>query len=202
MYESSALGFSQGGAVDPHSVAVMAQATQQGVNHRPAAEKVLPLFVGEICGNDRGLAPVALLHEFKEDVGLLGLDIDVTQFVYEEHIESHEAVEELARGAVSQGGIHLVEQVLCPNELTTVAILEGLEQDTASESGLTDPSFAYKDDILGFWDELQFSEGTDLAAVDAGLFGIGEGLKGPLFGQACLLDAPLEGVLLAGTFVL
>lgn len=103
MYERSALRFPKGGAVDPHSVAVMAQAAQQGVNHRPAAEKVLPLFVGEVCGNDRGLAPVALLHEFEEDVGLLGLDIDVTQFVYEEHIESHEAVEELARGAVSQG---------------------------------------------------------------------------------------------------
>jgi len=75
------LGFPEGGAVDPHSVAVMVLAAQQGVNHRPAAEKVLPLFVGEVCGNDRGLATVALLHEFEENVCLLGLDIDVTQFV-------------------------------------------------------------------------------------------------------------------------
>ena len=42
------------------------------------------------------------------------------------------------------------------------------------------------------------AKGSDLSAVDAGLFLEGEGLQSPPLGQTGALDAPLESLLLFG----
>ena len=66
------------------------------------------------------------------------------------------------------------------------------------EAGFADPGFTDEHDVLSFGDEVEFSEGTELAAIDSGLLGVGETLEGPLFRQPSLLDAPVKGLFLAG----
>ena len=112
-----------------HGVAVMAHAVQQGSHHGTVTEEVVPLVIAEIGGNESWPMAVALLHQFEEDIGLFGCDVDVAQFVDEEHIESGQAVEEFTGGAICERSVHFVEQILGADELATIAILECFEQD-------------------------------------------------------------------------
>ena len=61
---------------------MVSDAAQESVDHGLVPEEVVPLFVGEIRCDDRGAAPIPFLHEFEEDVCLLGLDIEVAQLVH------------------------------------------------------------------------------------------------------------------------
>ena len=147
--------------------------------------------------DDGGTAGVALLHELEKDVGLLRLDVQVAQLVDDQQRICGQFVDELARGAVRQGGVHLVEQVLRLDEQPPVAILEGLEQDPRGEAGLAHPGPADEHDVLGLGDELQFGEGADLALVDRGLLFVGKGLQAPGLRQAGRADPIGQGRLLA-----
>jgi hypothetical protein len=61
-------------------------------------------------------------------VTLKGL-VEVSHLVDQQHVGRHEAVEERARGAVGEAGVHLVEEILCSDEEAAVAVLEGFEQE-------------------------------------------------------------------------
>src|SRR5687767_6089483 len=81
----STLQFAQRRAVDIHGVAVMPHATEQRVYHRFVAEEVMPLVIDQIGCNDRGMAVVPLLHQFEEDVALLGLQGQISKFVNQKY---------------------------------------------------------------------------------------------------------------------
>ena len=81
--------------------------------------------------------------------------------------------------------------------MPAVAVLQRLEQEPGSESGLADAGGADEDDVLGLGDEVELGEGADLLLGDAGLLLEREGLEGPLLGQSGALDAPRERLLLA-----
>ena len=66
---------------------------------------------------------VALLHELEEDVRLLRAAVEVAEFVDVEDVKPRESVDELARGAIGEGGVHLVEEILGTDELAAVAVL-------------------------------------------------------------------------------
>jgi hypothetical protein len=40
-----------------------------------------------------------------------------------EDVKARETVDELARGPIGEGGVHLVEEILGPDELAAVAVL-------------------------------------------------------------------------------
>ena len=75
---------------------MMAQPRQQGLDHGSSAEEVVPLVVIEVGGDQGRATVVALLHELEEDVGLLGLEIEIPHLVDEKQIEACEAVDEFA----------------------------------------------------------------------------------------------------------
>jgi hypothetical protein len=88
----SALQLAQRRAVDAHRVAVMPQAAQQRFHHGPVSQKVGPLVIAEIGGNDAGMPPVALLDQFEKDIGLLRFQIQISKFVDKcsaEHFAEH-----------------------------------------------------------------------------------------------------------------
>ncbi len=179
----SALRVPQGWPLDVNGGALVADATEESIDHEAVAQEVVPLVVRQVGRDDCGLAAVAFLHEPEEDVGLLGSDVQIAQLVDDQDVESGESCDEPGRGPVREGGVHLVEEVLCADELAAVAVLQGLEEQAGGEAGLAHAGLADEDDVLGPGNEVELGEGADLAAVDAGLFGVGEALKGPLLGQ-------------------
>jgi hypothetical protein len=50
-------------------MAGMSDAAQQRIDHGRVAEEVSPFVIAQICGDDRGVAVVALLQGLEEDVG-------------------------------------------------------------------------------------------------------------------------------------
>ena len=71
----SPLGIAQWRALNEDGVAVVAEAPQEGFGHGSVAEEVGPFVIDEIGCNDCGVAPVTFLHQFEEDVGLLGSNV-------------------------------------------------------------------------------------------------------------------------------
>jgi hypothetical protein len=48
--------------------------------HRFIAQKVVPLVIPQVGGDDGGVATIALFHQLEEGVGLFGLEIQVAEF--------------------------------------------------------------------------------------------------------------------------
>ena len=86
----SSLGLSQGGTLDAQRVTVVAKSAEQRFDHGPISQKLMPLVVVEVGGDEGGAAVVALLHELEEDVGLFGLEIEISHLVDDQQIESSE----------------------------------------------------------------------------------------------------------------
>src|SRR2546429_5291509 len=70
---TSALGIAQWRALNVDGMAVVAEATQERFGHGPVAQEVRPFVIHEIGCDDCGVATIALLHQFEEDVGLFRL---------------------------------------------------------------------------------------------------------------------------------
>src|SRR5208337_3644742 len=84
------------------------------------------------------------------------------------------------------------------DELTAVAVLQRLQQQTTSQAGFAPSGFTDQHDVFRLGDELQFGKGAHLFAVDARLVGEGESFQGPALRQVGAPDAPLQGALLSG----
>jgi hypothetical protein len=172
-------------------MAVVAKPAQQRFDHGPVTEEVGPFVVVEIAGDDGGPAAVPFFHELEKRVGLFGLEIEIAEFVDQKDVQTGQPFQELARGAVRQRRVHLVEQVLGADELAAVSVLDSFEQDAGRQSGFSDTGRTDEDEVLLFGNEVEFGEGADLFAVDARLLGEGEGLQGPAFGQLGTADPSL-----------
>src|SRR6266849_6539550 len=79
--ERSALGIPQRRAVDADRVALMPEATEEGLDERFVAKKRLPLGVVQIRSDNCGPSAVTFLHQFEKDVGLLGFQIEIAELV-------------------------------------------------------------------------------------------------------------------------
>ena len=135
----SGLGFSEVVAFDLDGVAEVTDAAEESVHHGGVSQKVLPLLVVEVGGDDGGATSIALLHELEEDVGLLGPDREVAQLVNDQEGQPCERVEELAGGPIGEGRVHLVEEVLGLDEEPSVTVLESLEEDAGGKAVLPTP---------------------------------------------------------------
>src|ERR1035437_1526587 len=102
---ASALRIAQRWSIDAYGVAVMTDAAQQRIDHGRVAEEVSPFVITQVRCNNRGVAVIALLHQFEEDVGLFGLQRQIAKFVNQKDVKPAQAVEQLARGTVGQRGI-------------------------------------------------------------------------------------------------
>src|SRR5260370_20590575 len=162
---SSTLRIAQRRTVDRYRVAVVPHAAQQRVHHGFVAEKVVPLIKRQVGGDDSGVAMIALLHQLEKRVRLLGLEIQVAKLVDQKDIQTGQAIQQTARGAIGQRGVHLIEQILRADELATVAILQGLQYDPASQSGFAHAGRPRQHQILVLGDEVELGEGADLLAV-------------------------------------
>jgi len=106
-----------------NGLAAVSQAAEHGLGQVFIAEQQRPLIILKIRSEKGGLPAVALLHQFEEDVGLLGTQIDVSNFVNEQKIEAGQAPDELTRGVIGDRSIHLIEQILGFDEQSSIAIL-------------------------------------------------------------------------------
>jgi len=52
---------------------------------------------------------IALFHQLEEGVGLFGLEIQVTELVDQQDIQTGQTIQQTARGAVGQRCVHLIE---------------------------------------------------------------------------------------------
>ena len=96
-------------------------------------QKLGQLVVDEIrCGDDCGTPPVAFLHQLEKNVGLLWFQIQISNFVNQEHVQPRQTLQQLSRRAVGQRCIHFIEQVLRLDELTPVAVFQRLQQQATS----------------------------------------------------------------------
>jgi hypothetical protein len=75
------LGIAQGRAVDADRVALVPEATEEGLDERFVAEKRLPLGIVQIRCNNCRPTTIAFLHQLEKDVRLLGFQIEIAQFV-------------------------------------------------------------------------------------------------------------------------
>ena len=59
------------------------QAIEHGVDRGLALEQLIPLPIGEVSGNQRGLAAIAQVEELEEGVALYGLHGQIAELVNE-----------------------------------------------------------------------------------------------------------------------
>jgi hypothetical protein len=90
----SALRVAQRRTVDGHRVAVVPHAAQQRVHHRFVAQKVVPLVIPQIRRDDGGVAMIALFHQLEEGVGLFGLEIQVTELVDQQDVQTGQPIQQ------------------------------------------------------------------------------------------------------------
>ena len=90
------LRVSEGRSIDRDGMAVMPQATEQGVDHLRIAQEVGPFVLGQICCNDCWPMAISLFHEFEKDVRLFRFYVEVSHLVDQKDVEFHEPIEELA----------------------------------------------------------------------------------------------------------
>ena len=119
-----------------------------------------------------------------------------TQFVDVQDVDPDQRVEQATRGSISERGTHLVEEILRSNEASSIAVLNGLEQEPGGESGLPHTSVSNENQVFGLGDKLEFGQRANLLGVDARLPLEGKGFNRPGLGQSRLLDPPREGGLL------
>jgi hypothetical protein len=60
-------------------------------------------------------------------------------------------------------------QILSADELTAMAVLQSLQQEPGSQSGLAHASFADEHQVLVFSDEVEFGKGAYLFTIYSGL---------------------------------
>ena len=124
--ERSALGVPQGRAVDADRVALMPEPTEERFDERFVAKKRLPLGVIQIRGDNGGPSAVPFLHQLEEDVRLLGFEIEIAQLVDVQDVDANERIEKATGRAVREGRIHLVEEILRPDEARAIPVWNGL----------------------------------------------------------------------------
>jgi hypothetical protein len=69
----------------------------------------VPLVIPQIRRDDGGVAMIALFHQLEEGVGLFGLEIQVTELVDQQDIQTGQTIQQTARGAVGQRCVQLIE---------------------------------------------------------------------------------------------
>jgi hypothetical protein len=106
-------------------MAALAQSAQERFRERRVAEEVLPGGVWKVGCNERWLAPMPFLQQLEEDVRLLLFDVGISELIDRKDIHVGQRAQESAGGAIGQGGVHLIEQILSLDEQRTVAILDG-----------------------------------------------------------------------------
>ena len=134
----------------------------------------------EIRRDDGRHAPVALIHQAEEGVGLFGLEGQIPDFVNDKWLQARELSEQFGRRAIGERSVELVEQFLGVVEAARVAVEAGLAQQADRDSGLAGAGLTDQNDVLVAAQEVQSGQGADLGAVDAGLAIEGEGVEGPV----------------------
>jgi hypothetical protein len=194
----SALLGAQAWAVDFHRMASFTQTTQQRISERAIAEEALPFWVRPICCNNCRAPVMTLFHKLEEDVGLFGFRVYVPELIDQKQVYLAQGLQKPAGRAISERGVHFIEQILRFEEERPVAVLHRLQEQTTGKSGFTDTSFTDEDNIFSLGDKFQGCEGTDLPLIDARLYFEREGLERPGFGHLCPLDARCKRAFLAG----
>src|SRR5579859_490568 len=92
----SPLRFAQRRPFDADGVALMAKPAEEGVDERLVPQEVRPLGIVQVRGDDRRAVAIPLLHQLEEDVRLLGLEVEVAQFVDEQDVDGGQPIEQLA----------------------------------------------------------------------------------------------------------
>ena len=105
-------------------------------------------------------------------------------------VDPDEGVEEAARRPIGERGVHLVEEILCADEATAIAVLHRSEEQTRREPRLPHACGPNKHEVLGLGDEIELAECPHLLRVDAGLPFEGKRFDRPLLGQLRLFDPP------------
>jgi hypothetical protein len=128
-------------------------------------------------------------------VGLFGAEVEVAHLIDEEYVVDAELIEHVAGGAVGEGGVHLVEEVLGAHEAAAVPLHEGLVEERGGEARLADTRGTDEHEVLRSGGEVEAGELADGGGLDARLAIEGRGVEGPDFGEAGLPDPILEAPL-------
>jgi hypothetical protein len=83
----------------------MLETVKQRIDERFALEEFIPLRVVEVGGDDRGLAAIAIVHQFEKRIDLFGLQGEIAKFIDQQDVIAAESPQELSGGAIGQGGI-------------------------------------------------------------------------------------------------
>jgi hypothetical protein len=108
---------------------------------------------------------------------------------------SSQAIDQPARGAIGEAGVHLVEEILGFDEEAPVAVLQRFDEHGGGQTGLAHGRLANENDIGCPRHEVELGELADLGTVDAGLLLERKRLQGPAFRQVRPVDAVLHGLL-------
>ena len=82
---------------------------------------------------------------------------------------SRQPVQQLTRGTVRQRCIHFIEQILRPNELTAVSVLQSFQQKAAGQPRFAHAGGAHQHQVLVLRHEVEVGERAHLLAVHARL---------------------------------
>lgn len=179
--------------VDADRNAVVLEAVEQCL----ALEQLVPRWIVEIGRNDARPPSVAHGDELEQGVDLFGFQRQVSQLIDQQGVIAAETVEQPRGGAIGQGGVELIEQILCLVEASAITVEKELAQQADGETRLAGARGPDEHQVLRPLQEAESGEAFDLGGIDAGLVIEGEGLQRPLPGELRLGEPVGEAALLA-----
>ncbi len=91
-----------------------------------------------------------------------------------------QAIEHLGGGAIGQGGIEFIDEILCLVEAPPMAVNQRLAQQSEGQAGLAGTRGSDENNILSPADEVQAGKAFDLTGADRGLLVKGKGIDTPV----------------------
>ena len=108
-------------AVDADGDAVVFETVYEGVYEGFSLEEVIPFGVIQVRGNEGGFSPISFSDQFEEGVDLFGFKGEIAQFIDEEQVVAAEMVDEFWGGAIGQGCVEVIDEILCVIESSSVS---------------------------------------------------------------------------------
>src|SRR5262245_35268996 len=144
----------------------MPQTVEQRIDQVLVAEQLVPLIEIKRRRDDGRDAVVTLVDETEEGVGLFRLDRQIVDLVDDEGLTAAQTLQQAASGAVGEGCVEVVEQILRIVEAAAVAIEAGFAQNADGYCRLACPGLAGEHDVVGTAQEATISGANTASAPE------------------------------------
>jgi len=146
---------------------IVNQAVQDGICDGGIADMIMPVFYGELTGNEGGCITVTLLDEFEELSSFGVVQRGQAQVIEDKEVRFGEFFHETSITAIGPSQGDLVEELREAEVEGTKAFAAGLLSESTGEEGFADSGGAGDEKVLVFSDPVAGDETEDHRLLDS-----------------------------------